>query len=838
MVTLAPDSEALEQGRAAARDRNGRVSMWPTSLVRIGRAAMRRCILVLALGVSAAIAQQAATPEPPREPRALIEAWRLELQQVEAALQRPNLDDRRLIELRGRIEPLAEGADALIGREQPRADDIKARIEQLGAAPDAAKGQTESPEVAKDRAEQQRLFKEADENIRLARALALRIDQVHQSIADRRRANFAREILAQHASIVSPWLWVEVALGLPADLKAFRFLSGQWAEAIANNLDWHEAVMLALLAILAGIVVPRARRWIASGSFGAPVAIDPEAEPARLAKLMFALRKLALGSILPAAALALAYVLLERFGLLPGRGAPVMEALFTGIAFVFFFGGLSSAILAPERPRWRFLELGDHRARALHAANRNIALTIVAGKVIEAIHAAIVASLKLTLVTKGTIAVIAALFVARGLHRAFAGAESDGEAPVGSAFLPARLLGWSAVSAAIVSAALGYIPLASFLVGQMLWVIIIGMVAVLALALIDEGIGNGLSSKGLLGRRMREATGMTASSIDQLSVLGSGLARLLLFTVLALIVVAPWGVETANVAQTLRAAFFGFQVGGVTISFSTIVVAMILFALGLFITRAIRSWLETRYLPKTSLDPGLRNSISTIFGYVGVAIAAGIALSQLGLGLEKLAIVAGALSVGIGFGLRSIVENFVSGLILLWERPIRVGDWIVVGDEQGTVRRINVRATEIETFDKASLIVPNAEFISGRVKNWVHSDRSARIIIPVSVEYTADPEDVQKLLREAALAHREVMSEPKPIVVFKNFGESGLDFELRCFVDVDALLVTRSELLFEIFRRLREAKIAIPYPTRRVEITQMPADLDPALAKALANPAG
>jgi len=254
-----------------------------------------------------------------------------------------------------------------------------------------------------------------------------------------------------------------------------------------------------------------------------------------------------------------------------------------------------------------------------------------------------------------------------------------------------------------------------------------------------------------------------------------------------------------------------------------IALAVLFFALGLMATRAVQNWLDTRYLPYTSLDVGLRNSIRTIFGYIGTFVAVMIALSQIGLSMEKITLVAGALSVGIGFGLKSIVENFVSGLILLWERPIRVGDWIVVGSEQGKVRRINVRSTEIETFDRASLIIPNAEFISGRVKNWTHADHLARIIIPLTVDTTCDPAQVQALLKDAALAHREVLSEPAPSVIFKNLGENGMEFELRCFVDVDALGPTRSELLFDIVARLREAKIEVPTPTRRLEITNLSA---------------
>ena len=153
---------------------------------------------------------------------------------------------------------------------------------------------------------------------------------------------------------------------------------------------------------------------------------------------------------------------------------------------------------------------------------------------------------------------------------------------------------------------------------------------------------------------------------------------------------------------SLQAAFFGFRIGDVTISLSSIALAVFLFAVALAITRALQHWLDQRFLPSTQLDTGLRNSIRTSLGYVGFLIAAIIGLGQVGLDFQKLAIVAGALSVGIGFGLQSIVNNFVSGLIILWERAIRVGDWVVVGDEQGYVRRINVRSTEIETFDRAT----------------------------------------------------------------------------------------------------------------------------------------
>jgi small-conductance mechanosensitive channel len=766
--------------------------------------------------------------------RAQMETLRLELQQIEATLQRETLDDRRLGELRQRLEPVGLAIGEVIGRELPLSEEIKARIEQLGPAPDATKGQSESAEVARDRAENARLFREADETLRLARALALRAEQVGQAIADRRRQNFTREILAQHPSVISPWLWFDAARALPKDLAALHFLSAQWVETAWRNLDWYEALLIAVLGGALFLILPHARVWVETGSFrpGASEAIDTQS-PMR--KAFRALRRLVMATVIPGLALFLLDILLDRFGVLPPRASQVLDALLLGLAQIAFLSGLSRAVLAPRHPQWRLVEVSNERAEIISGTLVATASIVVFGRVIDALLAATVASLPLTLISRGAIAMAVAFILARGLQQAFGhrrqtaeldGSEADRIAEPGHV-LSLRAFGWLSVVVTIGSAFAGFIPLASFLVGQWLWVSALILVAVLALYLIEELVGAGLSSNGFLGSRVLRTTGMAPASLDQMSVLGSGALRLMLFVVLGMVGLAPWGVDSASFFATMRAAFFGFQVGGVTISLSTIVLAIFLFTVGYLITRGIQNWFDTHYLPRTTLDPGLQNSIRTILGYIGIVIASMIALSQLGLSLDKLTIVAGALSVGIGFGLKSIVENFISGLILLWERPIRVGDWIVVGDEQGTVKRINVRSTEIVTFDRASLIIPNSEFISGRVKNWVHSDRTARIIIPVGVDYSADPQKVQTILREAALAHREVLSEPKPLVIFKSLGENGLDFELRCFTDVDAMLTTRSDLHFDIYQRLQEGGIIISSPTRRLEITNLPPMVDP-----------
>ena len=291
------------------------------------------------------------------------------------------------------------------------------------------------------------------------------------------------------------------------------------------------------------------------------------------------------------------------------------------------------------------------------------------------------------------------------------------------------------------------------------------------------------------------------------------MARVAIFVVAATAVLEPWGVQSQDMFRTLRAAYFGFAFGGVTLSVSSLVTAAVVFVLALFVTRLIQNWLRSRLLPQTRLDPGVGNSISTIFGYVGVLVAVLLAGAEIGLDMQKLALVAGGLSVGIGFGLQTIANNFVSGLILLWERGIRVGDWVVVGAEQGFVRRINARSTEIETLDRATLIVPNSMLVTGVVKNWVLSDRVGRIIITINVAYESDAEAVRDLMIAAAKAEGLVLAIPAPTVLFSEFGDWALKFTLVCFVDdIETAERTKSDMNFDILRRMREADIRIPYP--------------------------
>ena len=294
-------------------------------------------------------------------------------------------------------------------------------------------------------------------------------------------------------------------------------------------------------------------------------------------------------------------------------------------------------------------------------------------------------------------------------------------------------------------------------------------------------------------------------------------------TVLALAVAVAllmsWGLAWTDLGGWLADAADGVRIGSYRFSVTDLLFAALVFAALLVATRWLQRILETRVFPQTRLDAGMRNSLKTTVGYAGLLVAVAAGISTAGIDLSNLAILAGALSVGIGFGLQNIVNNFVSGLILLVERPVKVGDWIVVGEHQGYVQRINVRATEIRTFRRSSVIIPNSELLSSALVNWTHKDATARVDVAVGVSYHSDVERVRETLLEIAASHPEVARWPEPFVLFTAFGDSALDFELRCFVpQAGEVFRIATEIRFEIVRRFRERGIEIPFPQRDVHL--------------------
>lgn len=291
----------------------------------------------------------------------------------------------------------------------------------------------------------------------------------------------------------------------------------------------------------------------------------------------------------------------------------------------------------------------------------------------------------------------------------------------------------------------------------------------------------------------------------------------------AVLIVPVWGVPADVLIRWTAGVLTEFQVGSVRISVVEVVLAVLVFFLAMAGARFLQRQVSERLLEQTGLPSGVRHSLNAGLGYAGVIVAALLSISVTGIDLSNLALVASALSVGIGFGLQNVVNNFVSGLILLAERPVKVGDWVRVGSHEGIVKKIQFRATELETWQRASVIIPNAEIISTSVVNLTHRDQYGRVEVGVGVAYGSDVQKVREILLDVARENERVSAFPAPGVVFRDFGASSLDFELRCFTpNVMSRLGVGSDLRFEIERRLREAGIEIPFPQRVVHLMPPP----------------
>jgi potassium efflux system protein len=512
---------------------------------------------------------------------------------------------------------------------------------------------------------------------------------------------------------------------------------------------------------------------------------------------------------------------------------------FCGVTVMFVLArALPRAVLAPDLPAWRLISVTPENARRISHRISFLAAVFAVDLFLSVSSESLVVSSELnslyTLIANTLEAMAILTLIQRGLWAPVEEAPAEPEAKPGAPAL-GRLNFWTTIRrlsgliavAIVLTALAGYANLSRYLTESL---VISGMVLgalVLLRGLLRELVGVLLRSRLFqetlsLPHKTRSRYKFWLRSGLDLAIYGGGLAVLLIV----------WGVAPNDLLRWLAQALQGFTIGNVTISISDILVAVAVFVVTMTVTRGLQRVLNERVFPQTELDTGVQNSLSAGLGYLGLGIAAALAVSAIGLDLSNIAIIAGALSVGIGFGLQNIVNNFVSGLILLVERPIKVDDWIVVGGNEGYVKRINVRATELETFQRASVIVPNSELLSSAVINWTHKDRYGRVEVPVGVAYGSDIGRVMQILQDCLKANEDILPFPEPFVLFQGFGDSSLDFEARGYIgNVAYRVIVASNLRVAIYRAFEEAGIEIPFPQRDLHIKSMD-DLESKLAQA------
>lgn len=650
---------------------------------------------------------------------------------------------------------------------------------------------------------------------------AKRSDSLVLAIATARRQRLTSSLLIQGPSPANPTAWFSLLSALKdtgADLQ--RVLT-----ILSRRID---NPVQSALSVFLGIVVALGIGFVFQRRFDRSMRLYYKRKPATPKRrlvyaILFTLQRVTL--LLSAILVGTLFVYLSvDFTVAQSRALAFVPL---GLIVLVFSYALVQAIFAPDDETLRIVEFDDDLARGMA---RNILLVIFVLVIdrnvigigqwmnwpLDALAAANFVAVLLAAYFFYRIARLASLPATSQAAGPDAPDEDTDDQEVDAAIEIAdsldygRILGFAALVVgvgALIASLLGYFALSRyFLTGVIRSGGVIGICLVLYTAFSQVGALT-------FGRSVEEGEDPQAPWWFTMSM---GLV----LTMVALPLIAlVWGASPNDITLVYANILEGKDIGGVQIAPVLFLLALAVFPLLLLVTRILKRYLERRILPRTSLDPGARSSIVAGAGYLGVTIAALVGISVAGFDLSKLALVAGALSVGIGFGLQNIVGNFVSGLILLIERPIKTGDWVVVGGQHGTVKRINVRATQIDTFDRSTLIVPNTEFISTTVENWTHRNSIGRVIVPIGVAYGTDPLKVQKILEEIAEGNSSILPRPAPAALFRGFGDSALNFELRGYLrDVNNILVVENDVCLEIDRRFREEGIEIPFPQRVVHM--------------------
>ncbi|MCF4167221.1 mechanosensitive ion channel [Zavarzinia compransoris] len=743
-----------------------------------------------------------------------VETWSRRLEVLDGAVRDPGAGEAELIAWRHELETIRDNAREAAAATNESLAKTRTLLDALGPPP-TEEGAKEAPELAQQRANLNAELADLDGRAKRAAIVAARAVALIDIAVEATRKLLTDRVLSREPSPLSLELLAKAG---PEGMDVVEQLAdapANWWTIVAGSVDLGGALPTLLLVIAGATVMGwPIRRWLLRR--GGPRA---EVEAPNQARRVLAAAAGGLAScVIPVLAIGSVYVSLKVHGLLVGDMRFIVTGLIVGLSLYFVIAGFAHVALQPHLPQWRVAGLEEESADSLDARLRllavmvgisvflRIALRITdQGESLDAL---------LDFLANSTLAFgLWPMLSDRAWRRSAATMDAaDGETQDPRLYILPRRILRLAVLAIPISALAGYHNLSDYLTRN---VVMVGLLFGLFWAistLVGEAVWALINAQRGPLRQIRGALGLSEDSGRIAHFWIAGFFNIVLAGVIFLLFLPSAGVPRQDILDFLESGVTGVTIGNFTLSFTDILLSITIFVLALRVTRMVQRLLERRILPQTRFDVGARNSIKSAAGYAGTTLGLVVAVSVAGIDFSNIAIIAGALSVGIGFGLQNVVNNFISGLIVLAERPIKVGDWIIVGTAEGTVRRINVRATEIETFTRATVVVPNGELLSQSIVNYTLRNKMGRIEIPVGVAYGSDTALVEKTLMEVATGHKSVLSYPKPYVVFQAFGASSLDFILRCYIaNVEEILSVRTALMFAIDRGFRERDIEIPF---------------------------
>lgn len=687
---------------------------------------------------------------------------------------------------------------------------LERRLKVLGAPPEKD-APPEAPEIAAKRAEFTQSLRrlqagKAESDLTLAR-----IDELEASFSALKRERLLETLSERSPSPLFP----TVVLQAIPDTVAFALAVGHAPVNWLENLPAEQKNFLTLAPLfLAGLLMLLVG-WLAKIALLKRYGAKSEIENPPYARRLAAAMAEAIGrGLIPASILvAFLYWLTSPGALIQGMFAQLLGGLLVLFSFWALFFSFTRAVLSPENTEWRLTTLPPDQAKSIAKKANMLAIVVGLDYFLSSLETSFGASGSLMALFNGVTHLLEATAIIALTHTyLFIGSEeTEEEEEAGLAIgdkLGAliRLIAMTAAGATL----LGYAALGDYLITRL---ILSGLISVgviflrgLLIDLSQLARDNGYIKKLRKNKKTQQVFDSLKAAFDPLLVL------------LAILFILPvWGMPREELLHLVTKLLTGFKIGGVTISLLDITLAVAIFTGILLATKFIQRVMLKKLLSKTGMEESVQHSLSVGAGYIGVIIAATVAIAVMGIDLTNIAMVAGALSVGIGFGLQNIVNNFVSGIILLVERPVKVGDWVIVGGQEGFVKNINIRATELETFQRASIIIPNAEIISTPITNLTLKDSYGRIEVLVGVAYGSDTEQVTQILEECAANHPQVAKNQRIRVLFLGFGDSSLDFGLYCFTGkVINRKVIASDLRHEINKRFTAEGIEIPFPQRVV----------------------
>ncbi|MGR4870868.1 DUF3772 domain-containing protein [Variovorax sp. LARHSF232] len=756
------------------------------------------------LFTGAALAQDASSPAPP--PEVTMATLRAQLEQMPASADTED-DVQRLNELTSQITTQAE---RFVASRTTQLSDLNARLGELGPEPTSG---SEATDVTRQRTSLQKERNAIDADIRLAKLLAVNAQQQRSELLAQRRAVFEAQLFERSDSPLSAAFWHKARARWEAD----QIRLGDLYDDIRQGLDTgltSTSFYRAALGALGGLAIIIVGLWL--GESGLAALAARTFPVGRLRRSLLALLTVLGYVFIVGLAATVAWQSVEDARNWSTQSVRLAEATVRFAMFLAFVIGLGRALLANRRSSWRLPPISDAMARQLTPMPWLVAVVAMVAWLpitLNDVMGEPLNSVLSNLVPTATffVAALVGMYLLRPPSRGAPAAE--GAPPDAAAERPmwvGLLIGLVVVLlvALVLLVLVGYLAFARVLAAQATWAGIVITAAYLLFKFANDLWMALLSSRSAFGQRLQKALGIAPQVLDQLAVLLSAVSRVAVFFYMLIAFVAPLGSSPGQLLQRSGKIGTSLKVGEFEIVPGAIFSAIAVLVIGLIVLRLLKRWLENSYLPNTKLETGMRSSLTTLLGYVGVIVVVAFTLSALGIGVNRIAWVASALSVGIGFGLQAIVQNFISGLILLAERPVKVGDWVVLGTSEGDVRRINVRATEIQLWDRSTLIVPNSEFITKTVRNMTLANAEGRVLIRLPMPLTTNAQQVRDLMLAACDEHEAVLETPAPSVTLDAVENGLLMFLAIAYVPNPRMAGgVRSDLLFTILDRLQAAQL-------------------------------